>query len=175
MASEQPAKRKDPVRIVCEAAVALSVMAACAAIFAQVIYRYVLDDPVSWLDEFAVFMFAWIIMLGAGVVQAEDAHMQVETLARSVGRNSQLVLYIIRFLGMGSMIVLLGYYGWFLTTHMWFVEYPAMEISRGWLFVVLPVSMPFLFYFLVRNAIRAMRVYRNGGKVFDSTHSEDVL
>jgi TRAP-type C4-dicarboxylate transport system permease small subunit len=76
---------------------------------------------------------------------------------------------------MGSMIALLGYYGWFLTTHMWFVEYPAMEISRGWLFVVLPVSMPFLFYFLVRNAIRAMRVYRNGGKVFDSTHSEDVL
>jgi TRAP-type C4-dicarboxylate transport system permease small subunit len=175
MASDQPAKKKDPIRIVCEAAVALCVMAACAAIFAQVIYRYVLDDPVSWLDEFAVFMFAWIIMLGAAIVQADDAHMQVETLARSVGRHWQAILYVVRFLGMGSMIVLLFYYGWFLTTHMWFIEYPAMEISRGWLFAVLPVSMPFLFYFLIRNGIRALKLYRRGGRVFDSTHAEDVL
>jgi TRAP-type C4-dicarboxylate transport system permease small subunit len=58
---------------------------------------------------------------------------------------------------------------------MWFIEYPAMEISRGWLFVVLPVSMPFLFYFLIRNAIRALKIYRSGGRVFDSTHAEDVL
>ena len=73
MASDQPAKRKDPVRIVCEAALALCVVAACMAIFAQVFYRYVLDDPVSWLDEFAVFMFAWIIMLGAAMVTMADS------------------------------------------------------------------------------------------------------
>jgi TRAP-type C4-dicarboxylate transport system permease small subunit len=166
---------KDPVRTFCEAALALCVLAASTAVFAQVVYRYLLNDPVSWLDEFAVLCFAWIIMLGAAVVQADDAHMQIDSFMRPLSRHWQAAFYAFRFVTIAAVLVILIWYGWFLTDRMWFIEFPAMEISRGWLFAILPVCMPFVLYFLVRNAIRAYAVYRAGGNVFDTTHPDDVL
>lgn len=163
------------IRKICEAAVALAVFAASAAVFAQVFYRYVLNDPVSWLDEFAVLCFAWIIMLGAALVQADDAHMQVDSFVHPLGRHAQAFFYAFRFVAMAAVIAVLFWYGWYLTDRMWFIEYPAMEISRGYLFAILPVCMPLLFVFLVRNAIRAYRLYLAGGKVFDTTQADDVL
>ncbi|HEX2114643.1 MAG TPA: TRAP transporter small permease subunit, partial [Alphaproteobacteria bacterium] len=72
----------DPLRHVANGALALTVFAASAAVFAQVIFRYVLNDPVSWLDEFAVLAFAWMIMIGAGVVQRTDSHMTIDSFVR---------------------------------------------------------------------------------------------
>ena len=165
----------DPLKRVCEGALAIAVLAASAAIFAQVVFRYVFNDPVAWLDEFAVLAFAWIIMIGAAVVQRDDAHMQIDTFVRPLPATLQTIVYAIRFGAIAFTIGVLFWQGWTLTDRMSFIEYPAMEISRGFLFAILPVCMPLVLYYLVRNAIDAVRAIRRGEKVFSRIHSSDVL
>jgi TRAP-type C4-dicarboxylate transport system permease small subunit len=165
----------DPLRVPVQAALALSVLAASAAVFAEVICRYVLNDPSAWLDEFAVLAFAWMIMIGAAAVQRDDAHMQIDTFVRPLPARAQAAIYLLRFVGIAFTLVVVAWQGFFLMRRMSFVEYPAMEISRGFLFAILPVCMPLVLYYLIRTAIADWRVIRSGGKVFDKAQTTEVL
>src|SRR3954451_16476432 len=104
----------DPLKRLCEAVLALTVLAASGAVFAQVICRYVLNDPSTWLDEFAVLAFAWMIMVGAAVVQRDDAHMQIDSFVRPLPAAWQTVCYFIRFACIAATVIVLFWQGWLL-------------------------------------------------------------
>jgi TRAP-type C4-dicarboxylate transport system permease small subunit len=164
----------DPLHRPLDAALALTVLAASVALFVQVIYRYVLDDPTSWLDEFATLCFAWMTLLGAAAVQRTDAHMSIEIFAVRMPRALQVVLWWLRIAVMAVLLVLLFWLGLELTLRMSFIEYPAMGISRGFLFATLPVCAPLILYYVVRTAIAGARRIREGGPVFPPPHEEEA-
>jgi TRAP-type transport system small permease protein len=147
-------------------ALAATVIAASIAIFQQVVLRYVFNDPSSWLDEFAVLAFGWMTLLGAAVVQRTDSHMSVDFLARRLPRGAQAALYVLRLSAAVVALAVLFWQGLRLTMQMSFVEYPAMEISRGFLFAILPVCVPFIAFYLVVSAVRTARAARAGRPVF---------
>ena len=43
-----------------------------ALIFAQVIYRYILKQPLSWSEELAKYFFSCIIFFGAVILYREE-------------------------------------------------------------------------------------------------------
>jgi TRAP-type C4-dicarboxylate transport system permease small subunit len=48
--------------------------------FAQVIYRYVLNNPLVWTQEFILYVFVWIVMIGAAAAVRTRAHFSLSTL-----------------------------------------------------------------------------------------------
>jgi TRAP-type C4-dicarboxylate transport system permease small subunit len=152
---------------VVDASLALAVLVPSVAIFLQVFYRYVLNDPTAWLDEFSVLVFAWLTMIGAAATQRTDSHMSIDIFARLLPRRIQLAVWILRVTAIAAVTVILFWYGLELTRRMSFIEYPAMEISRGFLFAILPVCMPLILYYLVRTAWTDLQIIRSGGKVFE--------
>lgn len=46
-------------------------------VFAQVIFRYSLEQPLSWSEEVARYMFIWATFLGASVAFYENTHINV--------------------------------------------------------------------------------------------------
>jgi len=44
----------------------------------QVISRYVFNAPISWTMELNIFLFAWLIFIGASVDLKEDRHVKME-------------------------------------------------------------------------------------------------
>jgi len=153
--------------------VALAVIAPSIAIFLQVLLRYVFQDPSSWLDEFAVLIFAWMTLLGAAIVQRTDSHMSIDFLAKRLPRPGQIALYALRFFAVAVALGVLFWQGLQLTLQMSFVEYPAMGISRSFLFAILPVCTPLIALYLVLSAARKIRDARAGRPVFDGhAHSE---
>ena len=46
-------------------------------IFAQVVCRYVLHDPLSWSEELARYIFIWLTFCGASVAFYENTHISV--------------------------------------------------------------------------------------------------
>jgi TRAP-type C4-dicarboxylate transport system permease small subunit len=137
-----------------------------------VAYRYVLNDPTSWLDEFATLCFAWITLLGAAVVQRDDAHMSIDIFALRMPRAVQVALFWLRFALTVALLVLLAWLGLDLALRMSFIDYPAMGISRSYLFAVLPTCAPLILYYLLRSTAQSVRRIQNGGPVFIS--HEDV-
>ena len=139
---------------------ALTVIAPSVAIFVQVVLRYVFESPSSWLDEFAVLAFAWMTLLGAAVVQRTDSHMSIDFVAKRLPRPGQLALFALRLFAAAVALAVLFWQGLQLTLQMSFVEYPAMEISRGFLFAVLPVCVPLIAFYLIVSALRTLRAAR---------------
>lgn len=159
---------RDPLRLPTDAALGLALGAAAVAVFVGVIYRYVLNDPISWIDEFATLVFGWVTLLGAAVAQRTDSHMAITLLARQLPARGQAVLFALRVAAIAAVLAVLFWQGWLQYDRMSFIEFPAMEISRGWLYALLPVGAPLIGYYLVRSALQGWAVIRAGGRVFDA-------
>lgn len=154
---------------------ALAVAAPAAAIFVQVVLRYVFNQPASWLDEFAVLAFGWMTLIGAAVVQRDDAHMSVEYFVKILPARPQLLLYLMRLAIVACVLIVLLWQGFLLTQQMSFIEYPAMEISRGFLFAILPVWVPFILIYLGRSAVPRLRRGFCGRRILERPHAGDGL
>lgn len=165
----------DPLGRTVDAALALAVLAASGAILTQVVFRYLLDAPVAWLDEFAVLAFAWIIMIGAVVVQRRDTHMQIDSFVRPLPAALQTVAWALRLVAILATLAVVTWQGWLLARRMSFIEYPAMGISRGFLFATLPLAGTLMLYYVARTALADLRAIRAGAEAFDKPPAGDIL
>jgi TRAP-type C4-dicarboxylate transport system permease small subunit len=131
-----------------ELVLAIFVALTSLAILLQVFCRYVLDAPFSWPEEFAVLMFGWMILLGAAMVQRRDGHISIDVLRRQVAPSTARWLDAIRF----ASIVLL-WQGIGLAERTVALRYPAMGISRAFLYGAVPVCFGLLLINLVRSIL----------------------
>ncbi len=96
--------------------VSLAVFVLVAVVLAQVISRYVFNNPFDWTEEMARLLFVWIILLGTFLALKTKSHVAVETLlhrffrpeARSYisATADYLVLYYCAYLSyMGAVLM----------------------------------------------------------------------
>ena len=119
---------------------ALILGAMTVLVFASVVLRYVMNNPVTWSEELASLLFAWITFVGAFVGFRSRSHIAIDTLVvllpspvrRAIGRTVDVVV-----------LCVLGLFVWQgvrLCVTTWGLEFPAMEISRGYLYLSLPLG-----------------------------------
>ncbi len=85
-------------------------------------------------------LFAWLTFLGAYVGFRSRSHIVIDTLI--IFLPTPLRRGLARLVDV-SVVVLLGlmiWEGFSLTQTTWSLEFPAMEISRGYLYLSLPVG-----------------------------------
>ena len=120
-------------------------LAACLAtmtgvVFVSVIFRYALNNPLSWGEELASLLFAWITFVGAFVGFRSRSHIAIDTLVVFLpGRVRQGLARLVDV----AVLLLIGLFLWQgvgLCLKTWSLEFPAMEISRGYLYLSLPVG-----------------------------------
>jgi TRAP-type C4-dicarboxylate transport system permease small subunit len=83
--------------------VVLSVMA--LVVFLQVIFRYVLDLPLFWTEEFARYCLVWASLLGAAVAMKRGQHLAVTICMDRLPPGAHRVLSVVARL---SVIVILA-------------------------------------------------------------------
>lgn len=57
--------------------------------FAAVIFRYLLNDSLTWAEELARYLFIAMVFLGGAYVIAEDGHLRMDVLYTSVPRAAR--------------------------------------------------------------------------------------
>jgi TRAP-type transport system small permease protein len=129
---------------------ALALAAASAAMFAQVAARYLFNAPFAWAEEFAVLAFAWITFLGAAAVQADDSHLSIDTLRGALPERGRFALDVVRRATIAAVSLVLIWQGVALSLRMQAIEFPAMGVSRAWLYVSVPVGFAFSLVFALR-------------------------
>jgi TRAP-type C4-dicarboxylate transport system permease small subunit len=109
-------------------------------VFSSVVLRYVLNSPVTWSEELASLLFAWLTFVGAFVGFRTHSHIRIDTLTMLLPTG---VRSGIRRAGDAGVLLVLGVFIWqgfSLVTTTWSLEFPAMEISRGYLYLSLPIG-----------------------------------
>jgi len=66
--------------------------------FANVVARYVFNSNILWALELTVFMFAWLVLLGASYAVKKGAHLGVDAVVNMLPRGPRRVLALIAVL-----------------------------------------------------------------------------
>jgi TRAP-type C4-dicarboxylate transport system permease small subunit len=119
---------------------ALCLAAMTGVVFTAVVFRYVLNSPLDWTGELASLLFAWLTFAGAYVGSRSRSHVRIDALTLLLPVRAQQILQRLADVG---VLLLLGIFIWQGCSLTWItrgLEYPAMEISRGYLYASLPVG-----------------------------------
>jgi TRAP-type C4-dicarboxylate transport system permease small subunit len=109
-------------------------------VFVSVVFRYVLNSPLAWSEELASMLFAWLTFIGAYVGIRSRSHIRIDTLVVFLSPTLQRRLNRLADLGVLLLLLVFMWQGFSLTLTTWSLEFPAMEISRGYLYVSLPIA-----------------------------------
>jgi TRAP-type C4-dicarboxylate transport system permease small subunit len=120
--------------------VALCLGAMTCIVCISVVFRYVLNSPLTWSEELASLLFAWLTFVGAYAGFRSRSHISIDTLVIFLPPTVRRGLA--RFVDV-CVLLLLALFIWQginITATTWSLEYPAMEISRGYLYLAFPIG-----------------------------------
>ena len=83
----------------------------CLGIF----FRYVLNDPLVWYDEFASYLLVWLSFYGAVVAHYQQRHINFDLLVEKLAPFPRRVADVFAELAVLGFQFVLFYYGWILT------------------------------------------------------------
>ena len=109
-------------------------------VFASVVYRYILNSPLTWTEELASLLFAWVTFVGAYVGFRSRSHISIDTLVIFLPATVRRGLARVVDVCVLALMAVLFWQGISLTMTTWSLEFPAMEISRGYLYLAIPVG-----------------------------------
>lgn len=114
----------------------------------QVTARNVLGLPFIWTLDLAQLLFSWLVFIGAAVAFRRGAHYSVDIWPEGSLRLD-LVLRVIGYVAAAIVIYVMVRYGWNLTAIRWSGSVQSLGISRGWMFLPIPLSGVLMLLFLI--------------------------
>ncbi len=121
-------------------ALIILVSAVTIVVFLQVIYRYVLIQPLYWSEELARYLFIWLSIFGAVLGVQKRGHFGLDFFYRMLPERGRGFLQLLIHLLMGGISLVILIQGVKLVQATALQKSPAMEISMGWAYACLPVG-----------------------------------
>ncbi len=95
-----------------ETLIALLLGLMTAITFANVIARYVFNDNILWALEATVFLFAWMVLLGASYAAKRSLHLGIDLLVNALKPAARRVLGLVSVLACLAFSILLLIGSW---------------------------------------------------------------
>lgn len=118
----------------------------------QVFTRFILQDPSSFTEELAGFLLIWIGLLGASYAYYTRAHLGIDILTGKLTgmkrRTVDITIHTIVFL-FSFFILLIGGYRLVNLTFTLNQISPALGISMGYIYLVLPLTGILMMYYSI--------------------------
>ncbi|MDV5086291.1 TRAP transporter small permease [Vibrio diabolicus] len=126
--------------------------------FANVIFRYVFNDNILWALELTVFMFAWMVLVGASYGVKKHFHIGVDVIINIVpeGKRKALALFAAICCLAFSILLLIGSWNYwypFATDRAWYetddipmpevLQFMADWLNEGERYEKLPRFIPY--------------------------------
>jgi TRAP-type C4-dicarboxylate transport system permease small subunit len=108
--------------------------------FAQVFWRVVLRDPLSWSEEISRYLFVWLTFIGAATAVAHWGHFQVDVI---IGKLPPRLALAFRWLSYAAILFfayIMLFHGWELLQRIRTQFSPAMRLPMIIPYASLPLS-----------------------------------
>lgn len=140
---------------------AVLTLAMLGVVLLGVFYRYVVDQSLSWYDEFAGYILVWLTMYGSVVALARRKHIGFETLVEKLPPGGQRAAEIFDALCVLGFSVVLLVSSWVLVREMageTAVSIPAVKMA--WVYSVLPISGALM---VLVSVMQLLTLFMGGG------------
>jgi tripartite ATP-independent transporter DctM subunit len=134
---------------------ALLVVAEIVILFAGVISRYVLHQPLIWSDELASLLFLWLAMLGAVVAFHRAEHMRMTAVVASAKPALRAYLDVVATCAALAFLFLIVWPAYDYAYEESFITTPALQIPNSWRAAALPVGVCLMAVFALLRLMRS--------------------
>ncbi|MFO7712949.1 TRAP transporter small permease [Desulfosarcina sp.] len=121
-------------------------------ISAQVWYRFILNDPLSWSEEAGRYLFVWISFLGAAAGVRYQVHLGIDLMDKLLPPEVYRWVIVLVNLIIQIFLVMIIYWGFKILGIIQFQESPSMHISMRYPYMAVPVGG----IFMLINSLRIM-------------------
>jgi len=115
-------------------------------VFGNVVGRYAFNYSLAWAEEASRFIFIWVIFIGSVLANEKYEHMNLDILVQWLEGNRGRIVQIVAQLVILVVLALIIRGGWIATAESMGWTSPAMEISYGLVYSIVPFSCIVMFY-----------------------------
>lgn len=121
-------------------------------VVAAVFFRYFLNDPLTWTEEFIVTTFTWMLFIGFSSGFAYRMHLRIDALLLVLPARGRTVVGVLAVTA--TLVTLLGlaWFGAEQTYSMLDNQTPMLRISAAWAASAVPVSALFALVHVLAHA-----------------------
>jgi len=146
-------KLLDRIEKALDAVLVFMMIVMAGAVVLQVTSRYVFNNPTSWSEELARYLFVWITFLGAAVVIRKRRHVDVTVLTDRLPPSAAKVVYLVSDVAVLFMLGALTWAGAGLAIMAHRQLSAAMDLPMSLAYSAMPVGTGLMFVFLVATMI----------------------
>lgn len=118
---------------------------------AQVWYRFVLNDPLTWSEEVARYLFVWISFLGSAVGVRYNVHLGIDLIDKILSPKARKIMTVLVNLLMQIFLVVVIFWGIRLLHVVQFQKSASLGISMIYPYLAVPVGASFMLLNSLRN------------------------
>jgi TRAP-type C4-dicarboxylate transport system, small permease component len=126
-------------------------------VFVQVIFRYVLEDSLSWSEELLRYVLIWSVFLSTGYVLARGEHTCLDiglaTLAPKLRYHLECISVTLMFFFGGLLLR----YGITYAQYGSRQKSSALQIPMSWIYIAIPIGGALIMYYCIIMYIKIRR------------------
>lgn len=123
---------------------ALLMVAMVVIISAQVWYRFILNNPLSWSEEAGRYLFVWISFMGAAAGVRYQVHLGIDLLQKFLAERPYRIVVVLVNLIIQIFLLVIIYWGFKILGIIKFQESASMHISMLYPYLAVPVGSIFM-------------------------------
>lgn len=134
----------------CIAAIVLITLAA-------VWWRYVLDNPISWIEQVSTMIFIWVIFVGSAILYRQNLHIGVDVFLLMLSERQREIWRWVIEIGNLLFIVVLFIYSLSLTIRVLPNTNGALEITPAYYYASAPVACLMMMIYFIEKILDPAR------------------
>lgn len=126
-------------------------------VFLQVVFRYVLSQPLFWSEELPRYLLIWTTFLAAALAQKHRAHINITLAVNLLPRRIQKWLRILTDILICGFLGVLVYSGSLVSRVTLHHRSTALQIPMAAVYLALPVGATLMMLYLLLQIIDDVR------------------
>lgn len=126
-------------------------------VFLQVLFRYLLRQPLFWSEELPRYLLIWMSFLAAALAQKQDAHINITLCLAPFSTRARQVLKILTDGVILAFLWMLIYSGGLVTSITVHHRSTALQLPMGLVYAALPVGAILMSVYLVLQIADGVR------------------
>jgi len=111
-----------------------------AAVFVQVVARYVFNQPPAWTEEVARFCQVWIILLTSSIAIRKGSHLAVDYLGPALPPGARRAVALLTGALVALYAAVVAIWGIRLVFIGSLQTSPALQLNMAWVYLVFPLA-----------------------------------
>jgi len=127
------------------------------SIIIQVFYRYVLNDPIAWTEELAIFSMMWMAFLVAPIGYRTGAFVAIELIRDLFKGRAQAIVQIVLNLLVIAILVVLLRHSVISTIRGAGSISSSLPITMAWVYIAMPIGLSAMVLVGLEVLLKAVR------------------